>query len=343
MVTDGAFSPSAWTFPRRSRTLKAARLGFTHDQAGSTSFSMKRLPFLLISLLALFALGGGCDALPTDPPAEKPTNPSSTDPHAGHAMPTPQPSAGTAVDAGDRLRLDGADSLSPGDVTFRFTLFGTNGRPLAEDGLSIVHDKRVHLLLVRDDLSQFQHLHPEFRSGKWIAQTSITEPGMYQLYADISPIGEPPVVLRLPVRIGTGSSDPAFPTPNPFLEATAQGIRANLAPNPAFQAGTSTELTFRLTKDGAPLTRIDPYLSAFGHVVILKHDDPTQFLHVHPLTTAAPANGEVRFGTTFPSAGRYTLFAQFNAEGTVRTFPITVDVAAGQPTAETGMEGHAHH
>ncbi len=306
---------------------------------------MKRLPLLLISLLAVSALGGGCDALPTDPPAtNEPSNASSTDPHAGHAMPTTPPAtAGAAIDAGDRVKLDGANDFSPGDVTFRFTLFGTHGRPLAEDGLNLVHEKRVHLLLVRDDLSQFQHLHPEFRDGKWVTQTTIAQPGTYQLYLDISPVGEPPVVLHLPLRIGTSGSDLAFPVPNPFLEATAQGIRANLAPNPAFQAGASTELTFRLTKDGAPVTRIDPYLGAFGHVVILKHDDPTQFLHVHPITSTAPANGEVRFGTTFPSAGRYTLFAQFNAEGTVRTFPITIDVAASAPAGVMDPSDHAHH
>ncbi len=305
---------------------------------------MKRLPLLLTGLLAVSALGGGCDALPIDAPVQKPpSTTSSTDPHAGHAMPMSPTTMGAAVDAGDRLKLDGANDLSPGDVTLRLTLFGANGRPLAEDALKVVHEKRFHLLLVRDDLSQFQHLHPEFRDGKWATQTTVTQPGTYQLYADIAPVDEPPVVLRLPVRIGTGGSDPAFPTPNAFLEATAQGIRANLAPNPALQAGASSELTFRLTKDGAPLTRIDPYLGAFGHVVILKHDDPTQFLHVHPITTAAPTNGEVRFGTTFPSAGRYTLFAQFNAEGTVRTFPITVDVAAGSPATETGMGEHMHH
>lgn len=193
-------------------------------------------------------------------------------------------------------------------------------------------------------MTQFQHLHPEFKDGKWTVKTTIPKAGDYELYFDIAPQGETASVLRLPIRIGSDSSEKAFPVPNPFFEAEAQGIRANLAMNSPFIAGTPDELIFRLTKDGTPLKTIDPYLGAFGHVVILKQNDASRFLHVHPITTTSPTNGEIRFGTTFPSAGRYTLFAQFNADGAIRTFPLTVDVRESAITPSSGaMEDHSSH
>lgn len=43
-------------------------------------------------------------------------------------------------------------------------------------------------------------------------------------------------------------------------------------------------------------------------------------------TQTSLMNGMVKFVATFPTAGRYTLYAQFSVDGSIKTFPITVDV-----------------
>jgi hypothetical protein len=55
------------------------------------------------------------------------------------------------------------------------------------------------------------------------------------------------------------------------------------------------------------------------------------YLHTHPAeeahagTTGGPA---VRFATTFPTAGAYRLFLDFEVDGAVHTAAFTVDVPA---------------
>ena len=44
------------------------------------------------------------------------------------------------------------------------------------------------------------------------------------------------------------------------------------------------------------------------------------------MTENQPTDGKVIFEGAFPVKGRYTLYTQFNVNGSIKTFPITVDV-----------------
>ena len=81
--------------------------------------------------------------------------------------------------------------------------------------------------------------------------------------------------------------------------------------------GSEAELSFEITRDGEPITP-EPYLGAGGHLVALREGD-LAFLHVHPTEGTS-------FAATFPTAGRYRLFLQFQHEGTVRTAAFTLPV-----------------
>ncbi|MNV94653.1 hypothetical protein D3C71_1894700 [compost metagenome] len=65
-------------------------------------------------------------------------------------------------------------------------------------------------------------------------------------------------------------------------------------------------------------------MGAVGHVVILSAD-AEQYIHVHPLDEKA--TGPIaRFATSFPEAGTYKLWAQFQHNGEVITSSFVVDV-----------------
>ena len=52
-------------------------------------------------------------------------------------------------------------------------------------------------------------------------------------------------------------------------------------------------------------------------------DDPNTFVHGHP---DDHGDNEVHFAFSFKNVGTYTLFAQFQVDGVVRTYPFTVTV-----------------
>ena len=92
------------------------------------------------------------------------------------------------------------------------------------------------------------------------------------------------------------------------------------------RAGRETPVTFAVLRDGQPLEALDAYLGAKGHLVALREGD-LAYLHVHPTEGGSSRSNEVGFMATFPTAGRYRLFLQFQTGGKVRTVAYTVEVA----------------
>lgn len=224
-----------------------------------------------------------------------------------------------------------------GLVEFNFKVYGSHGQELTDADLQLNHDKKMHFILVRDDLNYFQHLHPAYLHGVWSVTTTVANPGTYNTYADIEPVQEAASVIRTPLVIDRATSNPHLPTPSANLAANDGTVRARLATTSSFKTKENTLLTFAITEKGKPVTNLQPYLGAFGHVVLLRHDNPDSYLHVHPITETQPTDGTVVFATTFPQKGRYTLYAQFNVGGVIKTFSITLDVN------QEGVGASMHH
>ena len=196
-------------------------------------------------------------------------------------------------------------------------------RIVAEDGmtvrdLDVEHEKRMHLILARRDLTGFQHLHPEQDDdGSWRTEARLDEAGSYRLFADFSYKGDPHT-LASDLRVD-GAADLR---PLPATSATAvsdDGYDVRLEAGNA-RPGEEADLRFTITRGGVPV-ETEPYLGAGGHLVALREGD-LAFLHVHPTSDA-----DVRFAATFPTEGRYRLFLQFKHEGRVQTVAFTQEVS----------------
>lgn len=241
-----------------------------------------------------------------------------------------------AVLAGSRITLDNAESFESGSVDFSFKLYGLDGHEFGPNDLKITHEKKMHFILVRDDMTNFQHLHPEYSSNKWSVSTTVAEQGNYQIYVDVEPVEEEPVTLRVPVTIGGTTVNAQAPAPNADMSAQSKGIKTVLETDGSLKTNEHETLTFTLTQAGSRVATIDPYLGAFGHVVLLRHSDADDYIHVHPITETTPVDGKVSFEAQFPTKGRYTLYAQFNVGGAVQIFPITIDIT------EEGKDNDIH-
>jgi hypothetical protein len=206
------------------------------------------------------------------------------------------------------------------EVDFAFRILDEDGRPVTS--FVTEHERDMHLIVVRRDLSGFQHLHPTMAAdGTWRTGLRLPDAGVWRVFADFA-TEQGSATLGVDV-FAAGRFDPVD-LPEPAATATADGYQVTVEPT-GLTGGRTGSLTFRVARDGQPVTDLEPYLGARGHLVALREGD-LAFLHVHP-TDAATEGASIGFGAELPSAGRYRLYLQFQHDGQVHTAAFTLEVA----------------
>jgi hypothetical protein len=235
--------------------------------------------------------------------------------HMGGMAATSTAVRGLAVsDHGLTLQL-ARHTAQPGrrfELAFRIT--DRRGRTVRD--FDVEHTKRMHFIVVRRDMTGFQHLHPTQRpDGSWSVPVTLPDAGSYRVFADFSHDGET-TTLASDLRV---DGDAEFvPLPEPATEATTgDGYSVRLAETQA-HAGRESAIRFTVLQHDKPV-KVQPYLGANGHLVALREGD-LAFLHVHPM------EGTTEFDSTFPTVGRYRLFLQFKHAGRVHTVAFTQEV-----------------
>ncbi len=201
--------------------------------------------------------------------------------------------------------------------TLRFTVTGPDGEPLTE--LTRSHEKDLHLIVVRRDLTGYQHLHPERDAqGTWTVPLTLAEPGPYKVFADFQPTGRD---RSLVLAADLTAPGPYAPVPLPAPEHATSVDGYDVALDGHLVAGTSSPVTLTVSRDGRPVSDLEPYLGAYGHLVALREGD-LAYLHVHP--EGEPVAGpDIDFAADVPTAATYRLFLDFAHAGDVRTAELT--------------------
>lgn len=210
------------------------------------------------------------------------------------------------------------------ETTIRINIQDEAGKPV--DKLDIEHEKLLHLIVVSKDLSYFNHIHPEYKgNGEFVITNKFPSGGEYKLIADYVPAGGSKTTQTEWIKIDGTSAQPVPLTPDKQHSKIVDGVEVTLE-NDHPEAGKDFELNFKLadaeTKE--PLTDLEQYLGAVGHVVILS-EDTEDYLHVHPVEEKAKGP-EAKFVTNFPSKGTYKIWGQFQRDGKVFTVPFVVQV-----------------
>lgn len=228
--------------------------------------------------------------------------------------------------------LDLASSvLEEGPHPLRFTIRDSDGTPVTS--YDVVHEKLLHLVVVRRDLGGYRHVHPtlDASSGEWSVDVDL-DAGSWRVYADYQPTGAEPVVTEADLSVAGEFAPATLGVDN--STASADGFDVHLA-----RAGD--DLSLHVTRDGKDVTDLEPYLGAYGHLVAIRAEDLT-YLHVHP--KAGEPGPEVAFHAALGTEGRYRLYFEFQHGGAVHRAEFTVSAAPDGEQAghdEGHDEGHA--
>jgi Cu+-exporting ATPase len=253
----------------------------------------------------------------------------------------------SAHDANLHVALAPVGHAEPGrPVTLRLTIRDTDGNPVTD--LVRTHQVWSHLILTRQDadgLGTFAHIHPRPTGtpGRLEVTTTLPTAGTYLAHVEFRRRGSMTDVLDRTTFTVPGSA-PGEPATTPagtedVRASTQDGVRVHLTGDAVIgeTSGQASDFGLRFTDatTGRPVTGIQPYLGAAGHIVILRNDG-TRFAHAHAETTdshgrpsfATPGTTfgpDLGFHTRFETAGTYRLWGQFRLrDGHVITAGFTV-------------------
>jgi hypothetical protein len=312
--------------------------------------SATRLAVYAAGLLVVFAGMVGLGRL-AGPVSTAATSPAEHGSASGAHRPQAGAHAGLAggVPGGLQVAQDGfrLQPLTAGlavgvPAEFAFRIVDAAGAPVT--GYTPTHERDLHLIVVRRDLSGFQHVHPSLGAdGVWRIPLAVGAPGQYRVFGDFRPASRAkPVTLG--VDLPAAGDYVPVPLPAPARTASVDGYTVELAGD--LTAGAASGLMLRISRDGRPVSDLQPYLGAYGHLVALRDGD-LAYLHVHP--GGAPGDGrtaagpEVAFHAEVPSAGAYRLYLDFQHAGRVHTAEFTAiatERGAAQPTGTGPGAGH---
>lgn len=289
---------------------------------------------LFVSVLVLALVGGFGLGRSTASPAVQPVPAGAPGDHT-HAPGTTEhahdDTAGAPATVGGEVGglavSAGGFTLVPQRTTFvagvaaplRFTVDGPDGQPV--QSYATVHDKQLHLIVVRRDLTGYQHLHPVLApDGTWSVDLRVPSAGPWRAYADFTVAdaagGSRAVTLGVDLVVAGQYAPKALADP----VGTASTGDFLVGYQGTLRVGATQPLLFRVTRAGAAAT-LERYLGAYGHLVMLREGD-LGYVHVHPEPELA--GDAVKFWAAAPSPGRYRMFLDFQVAGAVHTAEFTM-------------------
>lgn len=242
-----------------------------------------------------------------------------------------------------------AESSGPHGTT-RADMWITDGKTVVTS-YDVDMTKLLHMIVVSDDLTDFQHIHPVLHSdGHFTIDFRTAQPGLHHVYIDGIAHGfgrqvfrfDIPVISAKPAthrhRNAPGSSERAGP-----YVVTLDPVRVPF--------GEIATIEVHITKNGKPATDLHPYLGAMAHGVFIGVKD-LAYMHAHgmsdamldmassdcgdammlsmpPLPPQSIIPSSFAFDVLAPSGQAYDFWLQFTGGDTLYTVPFLVTTAGG--------------
>jgi hypothetical protein len=210
-----------------------------------------------------------------------------------------------------------------GKKIVQITLFNPrNNQPITPADLKEVHTKKVHLLIIDNELQDYVHVHPQATNtpGLYTFDWQPKTNGHYRVWADIFPLD-----TNAQEYLITDLTKPSDKKPDidrtVSLKKEMGGFTFQLSFKPeTLKVGRATMGTLSVSdSQGRPVTKLEPLMGAFAHIVAFEDDFKT-ILHIHPMgkepKSASERGGpKLQFHLEPERAGFIKLFAQVVIDG----------------------------
>ena len=247
---------------------------------------------------------------------------------------------------GYKVELTSSDQgIQPGQTTkLTYKIVNKDGDVLKD--YTVAHEKIMHLIIVRKDLQEFQHLHPEFNksTGEFSVDVTFPTDGSYRIFPDFTPTPDnkqkTTVTLNKDINVGDMQKyKPQSVAVDAVTEKLVEGFTVSYLLPDSIKAKSAFDYSLVVDK-GGELVNLESYLGAMGHGVIIK-EGTLDFIHTHAdgmgmgmmemhgmsAEEHAGHQGEpntIDFSTTLPSSGNYKVFTQFQVDGKVITTDYSI-------------------
>ncbi len=231
-------------------------------------------------------------------------------------------------------------------ATVRISLETADGKPL--QGLTIMHDRYLHVVIVSRDFSVFAHLHPRdfehltpevLKGGIFFVRFTFPKAGRYVVGIDFAVKGKP-FSRHFMVDV-SGSPEMTSPKADFSREEKADSLDVSFEAMPAkIRAKKKAVLSYVFRRDGKPVTDLEPWLAAPMHLAIVS-SDLSYFMHVHGELPGMSSPGShedhmhivpskfgprIKVPVVFPSRGLYAVFGQTGYKGKVILTRFMVEI-----------------
>jgi hypothetical protein len=243
--------------------------------------------------------------------------------HGGPSM-APEADKEKANSVKANFRLSKAQPQPKQDTMISISVQDKDGNPI--DQFDINHEKEMHVIVVSKDLSFFNHIHPENKGkGEFTVTTQFPTAGEFEVISDFAPTGMGAMTKKQWITVQGNAPSPQPIVPDTDLTKMVDRKEVTLSMD-HLMANMEIKLTFHIkdAKSGEPITNLQPYLGAVGHVVIMD-DKAEEYIHVHPMEEKE-SGPDASFMATFPHSGVFKIWGQFQQEGEVFTAPYVVQV-----------------
>lgn len=204
--------------------------------------------------------------------------------------------------------------------------------------LQEAHKKKIHVIVVNEELTWFDHIHAEPDKGAYKVTETFPAAGKYLVYADYKSTVGGLQTDRLEVNVKGNKNTSSHHKHQAKIKSETNGYSLSI-PNGKHLTTGSVSLPIILEKDGKKVERadIENYLGAVAHIILIRLDDK-DFVHIHPESTEI---SPIHAHADISKPGLYRMWVQFQTNGKVHTADFTLNFEQGAETTEVNHE-HSH-